>query len=745
MQFQQQQKSSARAERASPPRLTMPVSALVEAEQRFCKGTVRLPLQRDREGVQVKAYFPTTVQTMPSFKYAYEGFCSARRLMAPEDRCTAERSVLAENIELAAHFAGETPPDRSLLPRGVCISLVVPAELSGTRLSFALFDAAAVLSDSATEDGLPVTLSARFSAYAGEAALPMKRAATQYAWSSRTAEDYAALLVLRWPQAGPRNECMLRAEFEELTDAHAEKEEDMASYLQRKLLGLALRHCVHLPAELFASKGKTPPAFAERQIAVCCDEFKNIIERTVPFEPTDMMLEKMNRDGRSTPDALVEVTGVYLRLVPRGQGTAGLNSPESMHAMLLSSINQEAQAKQFVERNTRDGILVPPDEETAKRLLLHTVATQVEPLCLSGMVSLFGALGKPGAPIRSPGTLVRTLTTKIVELGHVCGVFEMHVCTLEALFPVEHSLAPFEEEHMRRCAIYCNHAFRGGARPIFCIDALKRPVQEQEERGGQQQQQSEDDSFLLSALGIRLDCPKTLLGDALYLLRGANAPPVVLDLLTCVAAQHGCAVSLRDAFAACLNALRGDQETTRKQSGEVARLKAIADTALAMMAMKRVPSSVGCAVEAKKVAVLLRGLRLEAGKQVARLSDTSKSSSVAAHSLARTIYSAYARADICDTPHVEEAASVLQSRDDIFQAIAAAFRVCMISPGKARNAFILSLDASGMCMRRVLSDGSAEGCSLGTCLEADNPCIISVKFKEPNTAVAAPLVRATPR
>jgi len=343
---------------------------------------------------------------------------------------------------------------------------------------------------------------------------------------------------------------MLRAEFEALTDAHAEKEEDMASYLQRKLLGLALRHCVRLPAELFASKGKTPPAFAERQIAVCCDEFKNIIERTVPFEPTDMMLEKMNRDGRSTPDALVEVTGVYLRLVPRGQGTAGLNSPDSMHAMLLSSINQEAQAKQFVERNTRDGILVPPDEETAKRLLLHTVATQVEPLCLSGMVSLFGALGKPGAPIRSPGTLVRTLTTKIVELGHVCGVFEMHVCTLEALFPVEHSLAPFEEEHMRRCAIYCNHAFRGGARPIFCIDALKRPMEEQKERGGQQQQ-SEDDSFLLSALGIRLDCPKTLLGDALYLLRGANAPLVVLDLLTCVAAQHGCAVSLRDAFAAC--------------------------------------------------------------------------------------------------------------------------------------------------------------------------------------------------
>ena len=69
MQFQQPQKSSDRAERADPPRLTMPVSALVEAEQRFCKGAVRLPMQRNREGMQVKAYFPTSFRTMPSFKY----------------------------------------------------------------------------------------------------------------------------------------------------------------------------------------------------------------------------------------------------------------------------------------------------------------------------------------------------------------------------------------------------------------------------------------------------------------------------------------------------------------------------------------------------------------------------------------------------------------------------------------------------------------------------------------------------
>jgi hypothetical protein len=737
MQFQQPQKSSDRAERADLPRLSMPVSALVEAEQKFVRDVVRLPLRRQREGEQVKAYFPTCLRTMPSFSYAFDGFSSARRLMAPEDQCTAERSLMAENAELAAHYAGERPADGSLAPRGVCVSIVVPGDLSGARLSFCLFDAAALLSDKKTSDGLPVTLQARFSAYAGEAALPMQRFAAKEAWTSRTTVEGAALLALRWPQAGPGGECVVRVEFEELADAHSLKGEEAASYLQKKLLGLALRHGVRLPGALYSSTGATPPAFAEKQIAASCEEFRNLVEKTVPFDYTPMMLEKMERDGRTEPDALSEVSGVYLRLVPHGQGAAGLASPEAMHAMLLAGVDSEAEAAQLVRRNTRGGVLAPPDEETAKRLLLHTVATQVEPLCLAGMVSLYGALGKPGAPIRSPGTLVRALATRIVELGNVCSVFELHVCTLEALFPVEANLISLEEEHIRRCVAYCNHAFRGGAKPVFFRQPPRLPAAEPPA-----EQRSAADSFLISGLGVRLDCPKTLLGDALGILREANAPPVVLDLMTCVAAARGCAVSLRDAFAVCLESLRADEAAAQQQRGEVARLKAIADAALAMLTMKRPPPSARHAVEAKKVTVLLRGLCLKAGKRVARFSGVPKSSSVAARSLAQSIYSAYAKADDPETPHVEEAASVLQSRDDIFHAIAAAFRVCMISPGKARDAFILSLDASGMCMRRVLPDGSAEGCSLGDCFEAEDPRIISLKFKQPDAVIATPLVRA---
>ncbi len=744
MHFQQPSKSPAGAERAELPRISMPVSALVEAEQKFVRTVVRLPLRRQREGEQVKAYFPTCLRTMPSFSYAFDGFSSARRLMAPEDQCTAERSLMAENAELAAHHAGERPADGSLAPRGVCVSIVVPGELSGARLSFCLFDAAALLSDKKTSDGLPVTLQARFSAYAGEAAPPMQRFAAKEAWTSRTTVEGAALLALRWPQAGPGGQCVVRVEFEELADAHSVKGEEAASYLQKKLLGLALRHGVRLPGALYLSTGETPPAFAEKQIAASCEEFRNLVERTVPFDPTPVMLEKMERDGRSEPEALGEVSGVYFRLVPHDQGAAGLASPEAMHAMLLAGVDSEAEAAQLVRRNTRGGVLVPPDEETAKRLLLHTVATQVEPLCLAGMVSLYGALGKPGAPIRSPGTLVRALTTKIVELGNVCSVFELHVCTLEALFPVEANLISLEEEHIRRCVAYCNHAFRGGAKPVFFRQPPRLPAAKPEAEP-EAEQRSAADSFLISGLGVRLDCPKTLLGDALGMLREANAPPVVLDLMTCVAAARGCAVSLRDAFAVCLESLRADEAAAQKQRCEVARLKTIADAALAMMTMKRQPPPTERAVDPKKVPILLRGLCLKAGKRVARFSGSPKASSVAARSLAQSVYSAYARQDASNTPHIEEVASVLQSRDDIFHAVAAAFRVCMISPGKARDAFILSLDASGVCVRRVLPDGCAEGCSLGDCLEADDARIISLKFKEPDTVIATPLVRSDAR
>ena len=64
---------------------------------------------------------------------------------------------------------------------------------------------------------------------------------------------------------------------------------------------------------------------------------------------------------------------------------------------------------------------------------------------------------------------MHSLTTKIVEMGHVCAAFEMHVCGIDSLFPAEKSLVPFCEAHLRRCVAYCSHAFRGGKEPTFIL------------------------------------------------------------------------------------------------------------------------------------------------------------------------------------------------------------------------------------------------------------------------------------
>ena len=740
MQFQQPPKSSC----ADLPRLASPTSAVVEAEQQFFKDTVRLPMRKQRDGPSVKAHFPSSAKTTLAFTYAYEGFCGARRLMSMADRCIAERSLIAENMELAAHITGVVPPDNSLAPRGVCVSLAIPEEMSGGKTSFSLFDGFAQLSDKKTKDSLPVTLSARFSAYAGTAASLLQSSAVKNSWTSTATSPGTAMLVLRWPQRDPSAEYTIRAEFVDLSDAHSTLPGDMGSYLQQKLLSLALRHRVTLPATLYSITPPTPVAFAERQVATCCAEFKNLVERTSRFEPTPLMLHAAEEKGTDCVEKLSEVSGVYLRLVPHSQGASGLSSPDRMHAMLLAGVEHETQARQFVAANTQNGVLVPPDEQTAKRLLLHTVATEVQPLCLSGMVTLYGALGKPGAPIRSPGTLIRTVSTKIVEIGHVCSAFALHVCGLESLFPVEPSLMPFAEAHMRRCVDYCNHAFRGGAPPLLMMQPPEQPIPLNEAPSGVHEA-SKANSFLLSALGVRLDCPKTLLGDALHHLREANAPPVIIDLLTCVAAGRGCAVSMQEAFATCLQALQSDATAAQKQRSELARLKTIADAALAMMTMKRPPPPIGPVVDPKKVTTLLRGLCLKAGRRVSRFSGSLKSSDVAARSLASSIYAAYAKNDNPSTPHLEEVISALLVRDDIIQSVAFGFRVCMISPGKARDAFILSLDLEAMHFWRVLPDGSAENCKLSDCFEARDPRILSLKFKTPNTVIATPLVRSYTR
>lgn len=231
----------------------------------------------------------------------------------------------------------------------------------------------------------------------------MQKYVEKHAWTSRSTEEGAALLVLRWPTSKPGAGCVVRSEFEELPDAHCTPPSDLGQYLQVKLLRLAVAHGVALPPALYTPMGPTPADYAEKQVAACCNEFAKLVERTPPFVPTPIMVRKMQEDQNDEPEALGEITGVYLRLVPRGTGRAALTRPDAMHAMLLAAVEREEEARHYLAKNTMNGVLLPPDEETAKHLLLHTVATQIEPLCLSGMVTLYGSKGKPGAPIRSPG------------------------------------------------------------------------------------------------------------------------------------------------------------------------------------------------------------------------------------------------------------------------------------------------------------------------------------------------------
>lgn len=708
-------KPHAQAPNVFPPRVNIPFAAVVEARQQYGKAIVSIPGVCRRPLTHTHATQPIENALSRVFTYTWDAFCSARRVVYPKNAEETKILLHAEDMELQAAFNKVLPVDYSLAPRRVGVSLVLPSVTLRGDTGKTLLDAFAALSDGKMPDGSPITVCSRFTVYSAHCA-----DAANLVLGIRHFTN--AVLVLRWAEPS-HNGVRVRTEqcfIENSTCDHT------SETLQSMLVDLAETHSAPLPPRLYAPVKDTLLRHAEQQVADCSSEFFAIIDKTFPFVATQSMKTANCED-------LVVVKGLYLRLVQRGNDC--ISNRNVTHAIVLCGIGRQEQAETSLNNPRLWGRRLVDDDLDAE-MLLHVVCTFVEPVCLNGMVSLFSIGGAAGAAVNEPGTLLHSYRTTVLQMTDVLLAFDAYLCKVESVFPVEKCLCSFMETHMKRALNYFHTAVSTPqhSRPASTTSTLI--ANDQDEDGVEEKR-------LIATYGAAacLACPRTPLGTALELLKERGESSSAVNLLAKVAARRGCCLPLHEAFDECLKCMNLEEERVERHAVEAAKLKRIADAALAIGHAKKARIS-DCkpAVTSEKVRKMIKFFNLYASAKTSIEDLCSRDKSTNAKLAATIVECADRKAEMGN--ETEAVMSVLSSHPDLVHAVGKALSMCNMLLKASVPVFVVvhGHDMSHPVVFDVAKSGMPRACGLGLVFEAEEPRVLLLQFKSESSALVTALV-----
>lgn len=716
-------------------RIDLPIGAVAEYQQQMQSSRIDLPYNIQRESKRIYANKPAH-SCAPTFRFAFNAFCSARRAMSPSTMDEAEAMMSSETIELIDFANGTQSKHGSVPARGVCISLLVPLESIHNSTAIPFTDGFAALSNSGAERGLPIATKVRFSIYGGGNTLPASKALSREAFDKTTIEG--ASILMRWTESNEYNACTVRTECTSLETACPAVAE-CSRHIQTAVLKMSVKFGVQLPPEFYKDPPVSFAGFYEKQIVDCSTEWCKILHNEEPFVASPQMTYNHS-------SILIRVPGCYVRLSPIALGLEGVTSPEVIHAILLCGEGMDSKAAQYA-RTYREG-LRPPDGEDLL-MDLHTIALHTERVYLQAMVSMYAHGGKPGACIKADGNWVYKTTAAVVPIDSLRSKFFVMSCDMESMLPENTSLTRFMDAHLQKSLDLFTRLFADNdSQRMLSTNTFSKT----QEASVVQDSTTLDDSFVLSALGIDLRSSRMTIGESISYLMQTNGPTSLIELLTELAAsQVGLRSTLNDGYSYCTDLLKQELNGKESHTAEVARLKRIADAALVIGASKR-----ACLVtqktqkthttKASKVRALMKTFSIKAGPSVSRIDDfvTVPRSYNTYHSLATTIYECYAQKSIIDQnmPHLSQLEKVIETYEEMVCAICKALRVCMISPGKPKNAFVIvhGGDGSSVTIFSVLMTGEPKQCGAGDVFECDKPCIVVMKLKSDVACIVTPMV-----
>lgn len=709
--------------------IKIPTGAVAEYQQQLTCAPVDLPFFRCRGSQRVRSKSPST-GAVPSFKYAWNAFCSARMASVARNTAEAEAMLSSEAMELLANFNKMVPKNGSVPPRSMCIALVVPTPVVNSPTTLPFLDGFAAMSDIKLEDGSPIATKVRFAVYGGDCSLPVCKLLSKKALDKSRIDGVS--LVLRWHEPGPEGEIMDRAECVGLGVTMPGSNE-AAAHIQMAVVKMSSAFGFKPPPCLFREPPECFVGYYEKLVIDCSNEFCMLTHSEEPFSPSPEMVRRKS-------GLLSRVPGCYVRLTPVALGISGVVSPDAIHAILLCAEGMEEAALRYV-KTYREG-LRPPDGEDML-LDLHTIAIQTSRVHIDGMVSLYAHGGKPGEPLKPDGNWIYKTTAAIVSINSLTPNFFVMSCDMKSMVPTNPALVKYMDIHMNKSIALFQH--------VFCADDFEKLNSDNQVRRFDMQpcapvfkeHMKPDDRFVLSALGVDLKSSRMLLGDAVAHLIETGAPNSLIEMLTAAITRVGLRSSLSDGFLSCAKAMKNESNTNEAHSQEVERLKRVADAALMIGCNKRACYAIP-ETKPEKVRMLMKSLALKPGSTITRMDDflTIPRSHEHANSLALTVLECYARKPQAETPHLGQLETVFYRYKDPIEAIAKAIHVCMVNPGKKKDAFIVihGHDMTNVSVNQVSEQGGAVSCGIGKVFEADRPCVIIVKLRSERSCIITPLV-----
>jgi len=507
----------------------------------------------------------------------------------------------AENRELYHAVGNVVPPDDSLAPRAVAVTLLAFGDdESICRSARPILDALAHLAGvSLTPDDKNSPLAAsliRMSVFAGVDATWFLEKTCEEALDTKPMHatlQGEVMVCVRWVNQNDAG--ALRSEFHTLPTGRSLDQSLQA--LQNCFLSMKIYYGAPFPTAIANAHTNVVVDAWAQALHTASEAFFELTEGT----PCVHLAHALNGHEH---EVNIESTGITARVCPRfaqgpssdGKGFVTVSlTPElaaaradCFHAFLVGNAACHSDVATFAKVHEQEG-LPPPNEETA-RYCLHTCAVQASVFQLRERVSLYATHHKvggrlSGTPISTPGSWVWRFEPAIVALEAVLPNFYVLPCADESAFPGDRKLErPFNDFFSRAFQLYAATfgAVRGSVKSKQPFERMPLELQEMTDNDDPSIRAAED--FALTAFSLDASSRRVSVGDAFASLQACRAPRPLTEFMLQASLRLGIGASVLDGISSAAQALRQMANTTPEaceaKNNEIARLKRVADAAI---------------------------------------------------------------------------------------------------------------------------------------------------------------------
>lgn len=541
-----------------------------------------------------KAIVPLAIE--PQLKLLQSAYAGANSLTIL-DRSEQLRVLMkAEEAELMAAALGTAPPDKSLCPRAVSLTLLVYGKLEThmERCRVAL-DAMQFLARSPGSPGVRAVQGTRMTALFGQnaSAYACARRGDWHCVKNPTTSMavFAMDICLAWTENVPEseNEMRFRAEFASL------KPEDTADDLALQIRQQAFElwtTCGHFPetrlAQSYPDHGAVG-AYAQG-VVDCAAEFFEIVMPPVAIRRSRFATELVD-----TWDGSFDFSRLFVRLVPK-PGKNGLAGPDAYHGLLIHQIGYDEEAREFCRRVKEEeeqrghGVwgLRQPATSAEQALAPHVLSISADIVQLGDRVTSYCLEAVPGHALSGElGSGCMRLHRRIDALdGALLDSAFVLPCEFKACIPgvaelrkpyfvaIQDAIWNFQEHFPARLEgkVDGKRKHESAEHSAEC-ERHKRVREELCSRSMPPLEANEDDMEIKKLLGLRLDTPALRVGDAYNELVQRRGDSPLLSLISSLGTVHGVDTALGDAFDRTADLLKQQEALKARHRDEVAALK----------------------------------------------------------------------------------------------------------------------------------------------------------------------------